>query len=102
LKTQGYRVLTVFPQQVSVSKVQEKLGFVVTISSEKAKELIRPLGSGLPWTVDIEFGIHQKLAVFSIKLRNDSAKYAILYFVYYHTSLEWLIEEEGKKGFYIY
>lgn len=102
LMEKGYKVLTIFPRQVSLSQVGGKFGFVITIPYEKTKDLMDLLGSGLRYTVDVEFGLHKELAVFVIILRNLALKRAILYYAYYHTSAEWLIKDKGRKGFYTF
>jgi hypothetical protein len=99
LEKQGYKVLTIYPRYVEISQVQGRLGFVVTISNDKSRDLMKILGSGLRFTVDLELGLHEQLAVFVITLKNQGAKRAILYFVYYHTGAEGLIKSLGKRGF---
>lgn len=99
LAAQGYKVLTVYPRHVEISQVQGRLGFVITIPNDRTRDLMRLLGSGLRFTVDLELGLHEQLAVFVITLKNTEAKRAILYFVYYNIGAEGLIRDRGKRGF---
>ena len=102
MKILGYKVLTLHPRHVSLYQSKGRLGFLVTLPNEKAKDVMNLLGSGLRYTVDMEFGLHKQLAVFVITLKITGAKWAILYPVYYHTGAEWLIKDQGKRGLYTF
>jgi hypothetical protein len=79
-----------------------RLGFLVVLANEKAKELLQVLKSGLHYTADMEFGLHKQLAVFVIILRFAATRQAVIYPVYYPTKLEWFIRDHGKQGLYTF
>lgn len=99
---QGYKVLVLQPLRVSLNQLGGKMGFLVVLSREKAKELLNAIRIGLHYTVNIEFGLHKRLAVFVIILKFAETRQVIIYPVYYHTNLEWLIKDQGKRGLYTF
>ena len=102
ISTYGYKVLILRPLRVSLHQLRGRLGFLVVLSSEKADELLDVLKRGLHYTVDMEFGLYKQLAVFVIILKFAETRHAVIYPVYYHTNLEWFIEDRGKQGLYTF
>lgn len=102
LVMQGYKVLMLRPLRVSLYQSGNRLGFLVVLSNEKAKELLNVLKGGLHYTADMEFGLHKQLAVFVIILKFAATRQAVLYPVYYSTNLEWFIKDHGKQGLYTF
>ncbi|MEM3614440.1 MAG: hypothetical protein QW158_05220 [Nitrososphaerales archaeon] len=102
LKKEGYNVLAIYPKDVSLTKKLGRLGFSLTISEDKAKELSKILRRDLRGTLSIEFGLHKNLAVFVVIVKYPTTHQALLYPVYYHTDVEWLIKELGKQGLFTF
>ena len=98
----GYKVLTLRPLRVSLYQLKGRLGFLVVLANEKAKELLNVLKRGVHYTADMEFGLHKQLAVFVITLKFAAMRQAVLYPVYYHTNLEWFIKDQGKHGLFTF
>jgi len=98
----GYKVLTLRPLRVTLYQLKGRLGFLVVLANEKAKELLNVLKTGLHYTADMEFGLHKQLAVFVIILKFAATRQAVIYPVYYPTKLEWLIKDQGKQGLYTF
>jgi len=102
LKKEGYNVLAICSKKVSLTQMQNRLGFVVTMPENKVKDLLKILRSELRGTLGTEFGLHKKMAVFVITIKYPSRHWALLYLVYYHTDAEQLIEELGKQGLFTF
>jgi hypothetical protein len=102
ISSQDYKVLILRPLRVSLHQLRGRLGFLVVLSREKADELLNVLRRGLHYTVDMEFGLHEQLAVFVIILKFAETRQAVVYPVYYHTNLEWFIKDQGKQGLYTF
>ena len=102
LEKEGYNVLVIGSKQVSLAQIQNRLGFVITVESEKVEELLKILKSGLRGILSIEFGLSKKMAVFVITIKYPNKRWALLYPVYYHIDSEWLIKELGKQGLFTF
>jgi|GEM_PF-3501983 hypothetical protein len=102
LKKEGYNVLAICSKKVSLTQMQNRLGFVVTMPENKVKDLLKILKSELRGTLSTEFGLHKKMAVFVITIKYPGKRWALLYLVYYHTDAEPLIKELGKQGLFTF
>lgn len=102
LKSKGYDVFVIYPGQVILAERNEKLGFDVLIPNNIAKKLKYLVENHTFDKLDLAFGSYSNLAVFSVTLRDESSKYAIIYPVYYNYAEESRIRQKGGRGFYVF
>ncbi len=102
LEKEGYDVLIIYPKSVTLSKNLGRLGFSIITSEDNAKEISKIFRRDLKGTLSVEFGLHKKLAVFAVTVKYPTIHRALLYPIYYHTDIEWLIKEIGKQGLFTF